>query len=292
MTPTLKPLQPRIGRDALAHVDPRHPDRPLVVHTYRPAAHGPDDPVVLVQHGVKRNGDEYRDFWIEAAERHRLLVVATTFGDGPYPTPENYNNGAVVAPDGTVRPREDWLYAILPRVVEALRLGGATRRTQVRLYGHSAGGQFVHRLMATQDHSIYEAVACGNPGWYTLPTLDRPFPEGLGGLGLGAADLARWLAYPMTILAGDRDIDTNDEHLPRNPQALAQGPTRFARAKHFLDRGHEAAARLGVACRWELVIVPGVGHDGCAIGKAAAALWFTGRLPEPGELHPAAAPIA
>jgi hypothetical protein len=76
--------------------------------------------------------------------------------------------------------------------------------------------------MATQDHAIYEAVSPANPGWYTLPTLDRPFPEGLGGLGLGNGDLARWFAYPMTILAGDRDIDTTDENLPRNPEALAR----------------------------------------------------------------------
>ncbi|HEX4944903.1 MAG TPA: hypothetical protein VFV55_11160 [Usitatibacteraceae bacterium] len=285
-------LRPALGRDALDYRDALHPGQPLVVHTYRPAAHGPDDPVVLVQHGVKRNGDEYRDFWIEAAEKHRLLIVATTFGDEAFPKPENYNNGSVVAPDGSVRPREDWLYAILPRVVEALRAGGVTRRARVRLFGHSAGGQFVHRLLATQDHSIYEAAMPANPGWYTLPTLDRPFPEGLGGLGLGRNDLARWFAYPMTILAGDRDIDTADEHLPRNPEALAQGPTRFARAHFFHDMAHREAARLGVACRWTLVTIPGVGHDGCAMGKAAAAIWFEGRVPGAGELAAATSPVA
>lgn len=281
---TTTALHPAIGRDALEYRDVRHPDRPLVVHTYRPAAHGPDDPVVLVQHGIKRNGDEYRDFWIDAAERHRLLIAATTFGDEFYPQPENYNNGRIVAPDGTIRPREDWLYAILPRVVEALRAGGVTRRARVRLFGHSAGGQFVHRLLATQEHAPYEAVSAGNPGWYTLPTLERPFPEGLGGLGLGTADLARWLAYPMQILAGDRDVDTTDANLPRNPEALAQGPTRYARAHFFHDMGHREAARLGMACNWTLVTVPGVGHDGCAMGKAAAAMWFEGRIPAPGEL--------
>jgi poly(3-hydroxybutyrate) depolymerase len=289
---TTATLQPAIGRDALEYLDALHPDRPLVVHTYRPAAYAPDDPVVLVQHGIKRNGDEYRDFWIDAAEKHRLLIVATTFSDASYPKPENYNNGMVVAPDGTVRAGGSWLYAILPRVVAALRAGGATRRAKVRLYGHSAGGQFVHRLMATQDHAIYESVAIGNPGWYTLPTLERRFPEGLGGLGLGATELARWLAYPMTILAGERDVDTTDPNLPKNPEALAQGPTRFARAHHFHEMGHREAARLGVACRWTLVPVPGIGHDGCAMGKAAAAYWFEGRIPPPGELAPSAAGVA
>jgi len=289
---TTTTLHPAVGRDALPYIDPRHPGRPLVVHTYRPAAHGPDDPVVLVQHGIKRNGDEYRDFWIDAAEKHRLLVVATTFSDAAFPKPENYNNGRVVAADGEIRARAEWLYAILPRVVEALRAGGVTRRRQVRLFGHSAGGQFVHRLMATQDHALYEAVAPANPGWYTLPTLERKFPEGLGGLGLATADLVRWLAYPMTVFAGDRDLDTADANLPKSPEALAQGPTRFARAQYFLDMGRREAARLGVECRWTLVPVPGVGHDGCTMGKAVAAYWFEGHMPGPGEFAAAAAPVA
>jgi poly(3-hydroxybutyrate) depolymerase len=289
MTTTV--LNPSIGRDALDYLDACHPERPLVIHTYRPAAYRPDDPVVLVQHGVKRNGDEYRDFWIDAAEKHRLLIVATTFGNEAWPKPESYNNGMVVGPDGSVQPREQWAYAILPRVVEALRAGGVTRRSTVRLYGHSAGGQFVHRLMATQDDALYEAVVAANPGWYTLPALDRRFPEALAGLGLGTEDLVRWLAYPMTILAGEQDIDTTDENLPRNREALAQGPTRFARARFFHGMALRVAEHLGTACNWKLVTVPGIGHDGCAMGKAAAAFWFEGRIPAAGELA-SGAPVA
>ena len=120
---TTTSLRPAVGRDALAYLDARHPDRPLVIHTYRPAAHGPDDPVVLVQHGIKRNGDEYRDFWIDAAEKHRVLVVATTFGDEAFPKPENYNNGMVVAPDGDGAPARG-----LALRDPAARRGGAARR--------------------------------------------------------------------------------------------------------------------------------------------------------------------
>jgi poly(3-hydroxybutyrate) depolymerase len=288
---TTTALQPAVGRDALPYVDPLHPARPLTIHTYRPAAHTPDDPVVLVQHGVKRNGDEYRDFWIDAAEKHRLLIVATTFSDAAWPKPESYNNGLAVDADGAVRPREAFAYAILPRVFDALRAGGVTRRPKAHLFGHSAGGQFVHRLLATQDPAPYEAVAIGNPGWYTLPALDRLFPVALGGLGYEAKDIARWFAYPMTILAGDRDTDTADPNLPGNPEALAQGPTRFDRARFFHAMAQRVAQKLGVACHWKLVTVPGIGHDGCAMGKAAAAFWFEGRIPAAGELA-SGAPVA
>ena len=267
-------LDPAIGRDALSFADAAQPERPLVIHTYRPAAHTPDDPVVLVQHGIYRNGDDYRDHWIEAAERHRLLIVATTFPASHFPGVEGYNNGLVIAEDGATRPRSQWTYGIPGRVVQALRAAGVTRRRTVRLFGHSAGGQFTHRIMAIEPHELFEAACPANSGWYTLPTLERAFPEGLGGLGLGPRDLARWLAYPMTILAGDQDTDPNDANLQRTPEAMAQGATRFERAHYAHDFARREAARLGYAFRWRLVPVPGVAHDGAAMSRAAAALWF------------------
>ena len=267
-------LAPRVGRDAIPFADAAIPGRSIVLHTYRPAAHVAADRVVLVQHGIRRNGDEYRDFWVDAAERYRLLIVAPTFDAAQFPEPENYNNGRVVDEAGAIRPREQGLYGIPARVLAALRAGGTTDRSKAWLFGHSAGGQFVHRLMALGAHDAFEAACPANSGWYTLPLLDRPYPEGLGGLGLGREDLARYFGYPMAILAGDADVETAHEHLPRHPEALAQGPHRFARAHRFFDTGRAEAARHGLPFRWEIVTVPGVAHDGAAMSRAAAERWF------------------
>jgi pimeloyl-ACP methyl ester carboxylesterase len=252
--------------------------RPLTLQCYRPANHAPDRPVVLVQHGMLRNGDDYRDFWIPAADRHGLLIVATTYGREAWPQAEHYNNGLVLDDEGALRPRDSWAYGIPLRVFAALRAAGVTMREKAHLFGHSAGGQFAHRLMSTQPHGLIEAASIGNPGWYTLPTLDRDFPEGLGGIGVGEAELLALLAFPLTILAGDQDIETDGPSLPSQPAALAQGPHRFARAHTYLAAGQAEAARRGVACNWRLVPVAGVGHDGRAMSAIAAALWFENRL--------------
>ncbi len=290
MTTTV--LSPEIGRSTLAFVDRSNPDRPLEVNFYRPSGQTPDGPVVIVQHGMLRNGDDYRDFWIEAAEKHRILIVAPTFADGRFPKAESYNNGLVMGTDGAIRPSQSWIYGVPARVLAALRKGGVTNRTQAHLFGHSAGGQFVHRLLATgDDHAVFEVAMAANSGWYTLPTLDRPFPAGLGGIGLDQAALARWFAYPMTIFAGDQDIDAGDPNLPSQAEATAQGPTRYARAHFMHDYGRREAERLGLPFRWQLVAVPGVGHDGAAMSCAAAGIWFEGRMPSADVLRRTTQPV-
>lgn len=287
-----KTLNPPVGRSALPFIDASHPDKPLEVNFYRPARHQPNDPVIVVQHGMLRNGDDYRDFWIEAAEKHNLLIVAPTFPNEEFPKADGYNNGLVVTEDGTIAPREQWLYAVPTRVLEALRAGGVIDQPVIRIFGHSAGGQFVHRMLATQGSEPYAAAMASNPGWYTLPTLERRFPEGLGGLDLDREALARWFAYPMILFAGDRDIVTDDPNLPSQAEALAQGPHRYGRAHFMLDFARAEAERLGVPCNWQLITVPGIGHDGAAMSRAAAAWWFENRIPSIEELKPQGTAVA
>ncbi|MGG5823729.1 alpha/beta hydrolase [Falsiroseomonas sp. HW251] len=278
MTPDLATALSAPGRAAIPWLDPAcDPERPVTLHCYRPEGFTPDSPVVLIQHGMLRNGDEYRDFWIPAADRHGLLLVAPTFVALHWPQAEHYNNGLVLEGD-RVRPRDSWAYAIPLRVFAALQAAGVTRRARAYLFGHSAGGQFAHRLLSTQKHDALEAVIAGNAGWYSLPTLDTRFPAGLGGIGVTHQELVKLLAYPLTILAGDQDTETQGPSLPSQPEAIAQGPHRFARAHHYLKAGQAEAARRNTACNWRLVPVAGIGHDGAAMSRVAAALWFENRL--------------
>ncbi|MBR0670315.1 alpha/beta hydrolase [Neoroseomonas soli] len=281
------------GRNAHPFTDEMHgAGKPLVLHAYRPAGFTPDSPVVFVQHGMGRNGDEYRDFWIEAADRHGLLILAPTFSAETHPGAETYNNGGVLDDAGAITPAQGWAYHIPARIFALLREAGVTRRTQAFLFGHSAGSQFAHRMASLTDRSPFCAIGCGNAGWYSLPTLDRRFPEGLGGLGLADADLEAWLAYPLLILAGDADTETSGPSLPSNPEAVVQGPHRFARAHNFLAFARSEAARRGVPCHWRMEMVPGIGHDGNAMSKVCAAIWFEGRQPEAARMAELAGKVA
>jgi hypothetical protein len=184
---------------------------------------------------------------------------------------------ATACEDGSLRPREGWSQAIPGRVFTLLRESGITRRDKTYLWGHSAGGQFVHRLLATQPHGIFEAVGTANSGWYTSPTLDLHYPDGLGGIGLTRDDIVRFLGYPLVIFSGDQDIDGTAENFPRHDAAMAQGPNRFLRAQFYLERGRAEAAKLGVVCRWSRVVVPGVAHEGMRMSAFAGDYWFGAR---------------
>lgn len=268
------------GRNAILYIDEdRNADRPFTLNTYRPYDYTPDRPVVIVQHGVLRNGDDYRDFWIPAADKHKLLIVAPTFSNENWPGVESYNNGLVYTAMGNPRHVDGWTYALPARVLADIRAAGVSDCKDAYLFGHSAGGQFVHRLMSSQSHAPWRAVTAGNPGWYTLPTMDRKFPEGLGGVGLTEDHLVRLLAYPMTILAGEQDIETSGEHLPSDPPAVAQGPHRYARAHYYYEFGRAEAARRNVPFNWKLQSVPHIGHDGRAMSAVCASLWFEDRMP-------------
>ena len=140
----------------------------------------------------------------------------------------------------------------------------------------------VHRLMSSQSHAPF-AVAAGNPGWYTLPTFDHPFPEGMAGVGLTEDHLVKLLAYPMTILAGDQDIATDDPN-PLGTGRHAPGAAPFARAQNYFEAGRKEAERRGVPFNWTLQVVPGIGHDGRAMSAVCASLWFDGRMPDDAEL--------
>ena len=128
---------------------------------------------------------------LDSGCRPGFLVVAITFPKSSWPDAAQYNNGHVLAKDGTVRLREAWSLANPGRVFRLLRASGLTTRPKTFLCGHSAGGQFVYRLVATQPLDIFEAVGTANSGWYTLPTLDWRYPEGLGGIGQTQDDIAR-----------------------------------------------------------------------------------------------------
>ena len=47
------------------------------------------------------------------------------------------------------------------------------------MFGHSAGGQVLHRLAIFRPNNKADRILASNSGWYTIPTITNIFPTGL-----------------------------------------------------------------------------------------------------------------
>lgn len=239
----------------------------LPVYSYRPARAGPEAPIVFVMHGVRRDGDRYRDEWLPLAEKHGFILAVPNFSGKDFPESEGYNLGNLFDQQGAAVPRPRWSFAAIEPLFDDVKCRVSGRQAGYALYGHSAGGQFVHRYVSFMPAPRLTAAVSANSGWYTMPAA-QAFPYGWGGKAAGLAD-PRALARPMTILLGTEDIDRSDANLRRTEEADAQGLTRFARGHSYLGAARAEAKRLGLPLNWRVAYAPGVGHDNGGMAVAA-----------------------
>ena len=229
-------------------------------------------PVVLLHHGVKRNGGDYRDYWLPHVDTGGVLAISIEFPERSFPEYLWYNFGNLRSKDGTPVPRSAWTFGVGSRLFMALHRQGITTARQYGLFGHSAGGQYVHRMLSFGYRDNVAVAVTANAGTYAMPDLTIDWPWGLGSTDIGVADLPALLSFPLTVMAGTKDTKTTGRFFPHGPKALRQGATRHARAHAYFAEGKAAAARLCVPFAWTLIDVQDVGHDGRGMTDAAAPL--------------------
>jgi len=268
----LRGLVAQAGVNDAWYEDPHLPGRPVLLHAARPERYSPATPLLFAHHGDLRNGGDYRDYWLPLVDEAKFLVVVPEFAPSAYPGPAWYNLGNRVDENGRTRPREEWTYGVPGRVFASLRGQGVTARRCYGLFGHSSGGQFVHRMISLGSRDSVATAATANAGTYAMPDLDVAFPYGLGGTEIDETALRALLAFRLTVFAGTADIDTTSEHFPGDDAAMRQGPTRHARAHAYIAAARDAARRREMSCAWTIIDVPDVGHDGAKMSAAAAAI--------------------
>src|SRR4051812_15032996 len=261
------------GESRFEFVDAKgQPERPITVHAYRPAACDARCPLVIVMAGVRRNALDYLRFWKASADRYRLVVVAPEFSKQHWPKAAAYNLGDIAAHPADA---SKWSYSGIEHLFDEVGQG----RPGYVLFGHSAGGQFVHRMALFLPGARATMMVAANPGWYTMPEwrVDRaahPYPYSLVGAPAGEAGLKQALQRPLTLMLGTRDVDAHDHDLNHSAGADAEGPDRFSRGQAFFTAAQRAARDTDASFAWRLVEVPGVAHEGAAMSRAAAHLLF------------------
>jgi poly(3-hydroxybutyrate) depolymerase len=254
---------------------------PLRVWIFRSSRAGADAPVVFVMHGVQRDADRYLREWAPVAEAHGAVLVVPEFDAAAFPGAAGYNLGNTFDQSGAPVERRLWSYSAIEAIFDDVVLRERLNARRYYLFGHSAGGQFVHRFAMLGAGPRLERAVAANSGWYTLPSPEIAWPYGLEA-GPPTPEARALFGAPLHLVLGEQDIDPNHRSLSREPGAMAQGEHRFARGQHFYAVARAQAAEEGVPLRWSCSTAPGLAHDNALAARYAADVLF-GPEPAPSE---------
>ena len=254
----------------------------ITVWYSKPVIFSADTPIVIVLHGQNRNAQSYRNVWKEYANPYGFMLLVPEFSQELFPG-NKYEHGNYFAvtpaqakksktPPRINRP-EDWSFRVPDKVFDDFRANREiTGRKTYYIYGHSAGAQFVHRMLAIVPETKVKMAIAANAGRYTLPDADESWPYGLKEVISNPEDLKRFLAFPLIILVGENDTDSEHPGLRRSKKADRQGTDRLMRGQYFYDFGSAAARSLKAPFGWRFQIVPEVAHSNKAMAGTAASL--------------------
>ena len=104
------------------------------------------------------------------------------------------------------------------------------------MFGHSAGGQILHRMVLLHPFSKANRIIAANSGSYTLPDTSAKFPFGIKNISHTAKMLDGAFQKKLTILLGEKDnANETRGRILRSKTADQQGTHRLARGKYFFN---------------------------------------------------------
>jgi hypothetical protein len=246
--------------------------------------------IVVVMAGQQRDADVYLDSWIAWASRNDYIALAPQFDEAHWPGSRGYMLGNVFKGEdgaGGATPEAQWSFTVVEGIHQTVRNGFGISDNLYDLFGHSAGAQFVHRLLLFKPNASVRNAIAANAGWYTVPDRGIPFSYGLRHplLALTQRDLISWTDKNLIILRGTADLNS-DHNLRVTPEANAQGKNRYERAAYMIEKARSVNAHT----RWELIDVPGADHDQKKMAPAAQELFskYSSKAGERGGMKPRA----
>ena len=237
--------------------------------------------LVVVMHGRKRNAEEYRDQWIEAAKELNLLVIVPEFSEENFPQVWGFNYGNIkTAQSEPIEPKLHAYSAIDPLANEALETF-KLKSNNWGIYGHGAGAHFVHRYVLHHPEANHTLAIAANLGWY-LSMTDQEWPFGLTNSGIDAAQLKQAFGKYFLLMLGKADISTkpNSPYVKEHWDTInLQGEHRLARGRNFFKSAVKKSKEVDQFFKWGMVEVPTTkGHSNTKQMVPYAAEMFFARL--------------
>lgn len=237
---------------------------PIDVLYYRPKDWRDGDKILVIFHGMDRRSEYFITSLKKSADEKNILLVCPKFAKMKFPGSKYYNYGNAHAKDKT-----QWTYNVANRIIDDVKTRVGATKSKVILFGHSAGGQFLHRYLFLADKIKADLVIAANAGIYLLPDENVTYPYGFKNVAAGTKEMKRAYNQKTIILLGESDIKRTDSGFPKTSADDKQGLNRFERGKNFFNLSKKKAEKLKTKFNWRLVTVPNVGHNGVKMARAA-----------------------
>lgn len=255
------------------------PQKPINIFYNIPSGNRTNMPIVLLFHGDERNAKEYRDIWINASNQYGFMVFAPEFTtadfpggssyiignvyqDGNYPTPQTLNNESV------------WTFSVIEPLFDYLKTNSGSGALSYDMFGHSGGGQFVHRFVLLKPNARYNKAVAANSGWYTVPDGVANFPYGIMNCPITAISSNNYFSRKLYVTVGALDNNGSDASLRHNTASDLQGLNRLDRANYFFSKSQTYANSVSATFNWQFHTVPNSGHDATLMSNDAVNLLF------------------
>jgi pimeloyl-ACP methyl ester carboxylesterase len=207
--------------------------------------------LLIAVHGVRRNALEQMQAFAPRARERACHLLVPCFDGQHYPDYQRLGR------PGHGQRADLHLIAL----VAGLAGEHGFDPSDLRLFGHSGGAQFVHRFVMAHPDMV-RRYALSAPGWYTFPDETLQYPLGTGHAPAEFPRLEAWryLRVPGRVFVGQRE-HAHSRLLRRNERLdQTQGRTRLDRARSWVRAMQLAARSQCLQASLDLVELPDGAH--------------------------------
>ncbi|MEP3207724.1 MAG: hypothetical protein ABJN95_00955 [Maribacter sp.] len=271
----------------------------IIVYYYKPKNFDSNSKVLVVIPGAGRNANTYRDAWVAEADKKGILILSPKYAEEDYAFEDYHLCGLIrelnlgkslefVENSNMVKIDEDqltftlntkeeeWIFEDFDRIFDLAIEAIGSNQKEYDIFGHSAGGQILHRYALFGKSAKVNNILAANSGFYTLPNFEFALPFGLKNTLLEEQNLQDAFDKKLIILVGELDNQAETRGtLLRSSTADKQGLHRLARAQYFYDQAKSVARSKQFSFNWKIAIIPQVGHDHRKMAVAASQLLYS-----------------
>jgi len=222
--------------------------------------------VLFIIHGNSRDVKKYLNLWLEDAKDKNVILVAPHFTKENYP---NFGTLQIAKSSGKIlNDQSNNLTNSISSFFTYFKSKYNLESSTYRIFGFSAGSQFVHRYLMYGKDTRTEKAVLGSAGWYTFLNEEK-YPYGTKNMPIEKERYEWFLSRRVLFILGNKDNDPNHPTLNLSKGAKKQGNNRYERGQNYFDNLLNFSQKNKIPFRWRYKAVPSLDHNTEMLSKNA-----------------------